>query len=150
MLGFLNKILGSGVTSYPTYLEHIVLVFGIFSLWRPAISVKMNGYLGKINMFFVWIFSIDWYLNWPHWTFIYWDRALCLVLGGIFIWGKKEYFEKKIFFLDYQNKFLLSKSRKKSLGIPVVHICLGLVFSFHKIIQIRIEVSGFYYLKSHI
>ena len=67
-----NKISGSGVTSYPTYLDPLVPIFGVFSLWRPATSVQMNDYARKLNRFFFWIFSIDWYLNWPHWAFISW------------------------------------------------------------------------------
>ncbi len=81
VMGSRNKILGSGVTSYPTYLNPWVPLFGIFSLWRLATFVKMNDYLWKLNRLFLWIFSIDWYLNWPHWTFISWDmvheRVLC-------------------------------------------------------------------------
>ena len=58
-----NKILGSGDACYHAYLVPWVPLFGIFSLLRPVTSLKMNGYMRKINMLFVWIFSIDWYLN---------------------------------------------------------------------------------------
>ncbi len=69
MMGSCNEILGSGVTSYPTYLDPWVPLFGIFSLWSPATPVKMNGYRTNSHSFCVWIFSIDWYLNWPYSNF---------------------------------------------------------------------------------
>ncbi len=75
IIGCLNKILGSGGTSYPTYLDPLMPLFGIFSLWKPATSVKMNGYIRKLNQFFVWILSLDWYLNWPHWIYNFWDMV---------------------------------------------------------------------------
>ncbi len=68
-------ILGSDDICYPAYLDTWVPLFGIFSLWRPVTSVKMNGYLRKLNPLFVWILSIDWYLNWPHWTFFIFPRC---------------------------------------------------------------------------
>ncbi len=76
MIGSRNKILGSGDSCYHAYLVPWVLLFGLFSLWRPATSVKMNGYLEKLNWILVWIFSIDWYLNWPHWTYdVIWPNS---------------------------------------------------------------------------
>ncbi len=47
MMGSRNKILGLGGTSYPTYLDPLVPIFGIFSLWRPVTSVKMKGNLAN-------------------------------------------------------------------------------------------------------
>ncbi len=78
-----NKILRSGDSCYPAYPDPLVSLFGIFSLWRPATSVKINGYLRWVNQFSAWMFSIDWYLNWPHWTFISWDMVHWHVLGGL-------------------------------------------------------------------
>ncbi len=75
MMGSQNKILGSVGTSYPTYLDPWLPLFGIFSLWRSAMSVKMNGYIRWYKGFFVWIFSIDWCLNWPYLNFISWDMV---------------------------------------------------------------------------
>jgi hypothetical protein len=46
-MGTRNKIMGSSGTFYPTYLDPLVPLFCIFSLWRPATSIKMNGYLPK-------------------------------------------------------------------------------------------------------
>ncbi len=47
-MGSRNLILGSGGTSYPAYLVPWVPLFGIFSLWWPATSVKTNGYPRKL------------------------------------------------------------------------------------------------------
>ncbi len=82
-MGSQNKILGSDVTCYPTYLDPWVPLFCIFSLWRPATSVKMNGYLRKLNWLFVWIRSNDWYLNWPNLSFISRDVVHWQVQGGV-------------------------------------------------------------------
>ncbi len=65
IIGSRDKILGSGDSCYHAYLVPWVPIFGLFSLWRHATSVKMNGCIMKLNQFFVWIFSIDCYLNWP-------------------------------------------------------------------------------------
>ncbi len=92
-----KKILGSGGTSYPSYREPLVPLLCICSLWRPATSVKMNGYLRKLDRLFVWIFSIDRYLSWPYWTFISWD-IVHLLEEGVF----------RIFFSIFKTSFLLS------------------------------------------
>ncbi len=53
------RFLGSGDSCYHAYLDPWVhALFGIFLLWRPATSVKMNCYLGKLNRFFVWISGV--------------------------------------------------------------------------------------------
>ncbi len=78
-----NKNLESGGTSYPTYLDPWAPIFCISSHWKPATSVKMNGYPDKINRLLVWIFSIDWYLNWPYSNFITWAIVHKWVLGGV-------------------------------------------------------------------
>ncbi len=48
-----NKIFGPGSSCYHAYLVPWVPLFGIFSLWRPATSFKINCYLQKINTLFV-------------------------------------------------------------------------------------------------
>jgi hypothetical protein len=101
MSGFLSKILGSGGTSYPTYLDPLVPLFGIFSLWRPVTSAKLNGYTRKLNRFFAWIFSIDWYLNWPYSNIFSWFMVHERVLGGAHMRGIID----KIFFIDFKNFF---------------------------------------------
>ncbi len=103
MMGSRYKILGSGGTSYPTYLGPLVSLLCIFSLWRPATSVKMNGYQSKLNRFFVWIFSIDWYLNWPHWALISWDMVHWQVLGGVYVRG----LNRKILLFWFSKPFLV-------------------------------------------
>ncbi len=56
-----NKILGSGDACYHAYLVPWVPLFGIFSLWRPATSVKTNGYLRKMKInFFQNFFFVFW------------------------------------------------------------------------------------------
>ncbi len=37
------------VTCYPAYMDPLVPLFCIFSLWRPATSVKMKGHTRKLN-----------------------------------------------------------------------------------------------------
>ncbi len=96
IIGSRDKILGSGDSCYHAYLVPWVPLFGIFSLWRTATSVKINGYLKSINMFFVWIFSIDWYLNWPHWTFLSWDMVRWRIQGGVHM-GDENFFFSNFF-----------------------------------------------------
>ncbi len=43
IIGSRNKNLGLGGTSYSTYLEPWVPIFGFISLWRPATFVKMKN-----------------------------------------------------------------------------------------------------------
>ncbi len=49
MMGSRNKILGSGGTFYPTYLDPLVSICCIFSLRWSATPVKTNGYLRYLN-----------------------------------------------------------------------------------------------------
>ncbi len=93
IIEYREKILGSGGTSYPSYREPLVPLLCICSLWRPATSVKMNGYLRKLDRLFVWIFSIDRYLSWPYWTFISWDMANWQVLGSVGRWEGKSWID---------------------------------------------------------
>ncbi len=90
------------------YLDPWMPLFCIFSLWRPATSVKMNGYLEKLNRLLVWIFPIDWYVKWPHWTFIYWDMVDRQVLGGVYLRSEKKYFSR--FFFRFSGKSTLEKT----------------------------------------
>ncbi len=90
-----NKILGSGSTSCRAYPYPLVALFGIFSLWRPATTVKTNEPPEKINMLCVWMRYIDWYLNWPGRTFISWDMIYLLVPCDV----------DMVHFFEFQNFF---------------------------------------------
>ncbi len=92
IIGSRQKNLGSSDSCYHAYLVPWVPLFGLFSLWRPATPVKMNGYMRKINWILVWIFFIDWYLIWPHWTFLSWDVVHWHELGGVHIRGGSTFF----------------------------------------------------------
>ncbi len=63
--------------------------------------LKINGDLTNSYSYFVWIFSIDWYLNWPHWTFISWDMLHERILGGVGMgvrgWKKKHMHHRTCF-----------------------------------------------------
>jgi hypothetical protein len=52
MMGSRNKILGSGVTAYLAYLDTLVSLFRHFLTLKAATSVKMSGYLQKLNQLF--------------------------------------------------------------------------------------------------
>jgi hypothetical protein len=50
MIGSREKILGSGGTSHPTYLDPLVPIFLAFSHFEGQLRpLKMNGYLGKLD-----------------------------------------------------------------------------------------------------
>ncbi len=74
-----RNILGSGATSYTTCMDPLVPIFCIFALWRPATSVKIDDCLTNSYSYFVWMRSIDWYLNWPHRTCISCDTTHLLI-----------------------------------------------------------------------
>ncbi len=150
IMGSQNKILGLGVASYPTYLSPLVPLFGISSLWRPATSVKTNGYLRKLNRWCAWIFSIDWYLNWPHSNFIPWDLVHEQVLGGLHLGGG---IVKKIiiFFTNFFLAFWVNRSFRKRFRqkkIKVRYSCFSKQFSnwFH--FKILFNFIYFCYLSS--
>jgi hypothetical protein len=74
-----HKILASGGTFYPTYLDPWVPLFWIFSLLRPATSVKWMTVCEILNRLCARMRYIDWYLNWPYSTLIFWDMLDLLV-----------------------------------------------------------------------
>jgi hypothetical protein len=61
----------------------------------------------------IWMRSIDWYLNWPYWTFISWDmpdwQVLCVMWVGFF-------FKKKIV-------AHLPRQKKIEIIIPLIERC---------------------------
>ncbi len=126
-MGSRNNFVRPGCTSYPTYLEPLVHICCICSLWRPATSLQMNCYLTNSYSYFVWMFSIDWYLNWPHSTFISWNMVHKRVLGGVHMGGN--------FFLIamFKTKFcFLGKSHKQ--GAPHFYPHLTLFLTFYRLV----------------
>ncbi len=122
-----HKILGPCDACYHAYLVPWVPLFGIFSLWRQATSGKMDGYLTCVNRILVWIFSIDWYLNWPHWTFLSWDVVHWHELGGVHMRGGwKKFFFKIFFFAFWVNRSFRKRFPKNNWGMTLPGWARGL------------------------
>ncbi len=111
--GLVIQFLRSGGTSYPTYLDPLVPLFGIFSLWRPVTPVKIYCHVRKLDKLFAWMSSIDWYLNWPYATFISWDMVHWLVICHVNMIGC----------FDFWNFFLLfGKKTPKKLDLSALDL----------------------------
>ncbi len=78
-----------GQESYATYLD-------------PSSAHFFTLSIGKVDVLFVWMSSIERYLNWSNSTFISWDRVHILVLGDSDMAGFSDSF-KTLFFLSPGN-----------------------------------------------